>query len=466
MRKFMNEDFMLQNETAKSLYTQYAKDMPIIDYHCHLSPKEIAQNKKYRNITEVWLGGDHYKWRAIRSNGIDEKYITGDSSDKEKFMKWAETMPYLIGNPLYHWTHLELKRYFGIDKILSSETAEEIWEQCNAMLEKNNFSARGLILRSNVEAICTTDDPVDTLEYHQSISKDKSFPVKVLPAFRPDKALNINMEGFADYIQTLGDSAKKTITNITDLKAALAQRLDYFHENGCRLSDHALEYAICQKDTDNELENIFQKGLQKEELLPSEVDIYKTQILLFLGREYAKRGWTMQLHMGTIRNNNTRMFRTLGPDTGFDAIGDDHQAKSLAAFLNALDDTNELPKTILYSLNPYDNEALATIMGCFQGSEVPGKIQLGSGWWFNDQKDGMEKQMTALANLGLLRRFVGMLTDSRSFLSYTRHEYFRRILCNLLGDWAEKGEVPPDMDMLGAMVQEISYYNAKRYFGF
>lgn len=462
----MDEDFLLQSETAKTLYHSYAEVMPIIDYHCHLSPKEIAENKKYKNITELWLGGDHYKWRAIRSNGVDEKFITGNADDRQKFMKWAETMPYLIGNPLYHWTHLELKRYFNISEALSPKTAEAIWEQCNEMLKGDDFSARGLIIRSNVETICTTDDPADTLEYHQAIKNDSTFPVKVYPTFRPDKALNINMQGFAEYIARLGQAAGIAITSLQTLKEALQNRLDFFNDNGCRVSDHGLEYAIYVDAPEAELDLIFKAALSGKMPKQTEADGYKTHMLVFLGREYAKRGWAMQLHMGTIRNNNRRMFRTIGPDTGFDAIGDFHQAKSLAAFLDALDDTAELPKTILYSLSPRDNEALATIMGCFQGPEVAGKIQMGSAWWFNDQKDGMEKQMKDLANLGLLRRFVGMLTDSRSFLSYTRHEYFRRILCNIVGGWAENGEVNADMEMLGAMVQEISYLNAKNYFGF
>ncbi|MDD4295861.1 MAG: glucuronate isomerase [Ruminiclostridium sp.] len=466
MKKFMDEDFMLQNETAKILYNEYAKDMPIIDYHCHLSPKEIAENRKYKNITELWLGGDHYKWRVIRGNGVLEKYITGDSDDKEKFMKWAETMPYIIGNPLYHWTHLELKRYFGIDKILSPQTAEEIWERCNSLLLLDEFSARGFILRSNVESLCTTDDPVDNLEYHRSLKNDKSFPVNVLPTFRPDKALNINLDGFSEYVQLLSKAADCDISSIADIKKALSVRIDYFHDNGCRISDHALEYSIYQEADDAELDRIFKKALNGENIDQISADMYKTHLLVFLGREYAKKGWTMQLHMSTIRNNNTRMFKELGPDTGYDAMGDSHQAKALALFLDALDRTNELPKTILYSLNPGDNDILATIMGCFQGDGIPGKMQLGSAWWFNDHKEGMEKQMIALANQGLFGRFIGMLTDSRSFLSYTRHEYFRRILCNLIGRWAEDGEVPNDMEVLGNMVQEICYYNARDYFGF
>jgi len=462
MKAFMDENFLLSNDTAVTLYHQYAKEMPIYDYHCHISPKEIAENKKYRNITEIWLGGDHYKWRAMRSNGVPEKYITGDASDKEKFMKWAETMPYCIGNPLYHWTHLELKRYFGIDKLLSPETAEEIWEKCNAVLE--NLTVRDIIKKSNVKLLCTTDDPTDTLEYHKAIAEDKTFDVKVLPAFRPDKSFNIEKEGFKEWIAKLGQVVGFEIKTFDDLTKALKARLEYFHEVGCRISDHALDPVVFEPGTADEATVILQKGLKGEVLTEKEIKKYKTQVMLFLGREYARLGWTMQLHIGTIRNNNSRMMRLLGPDTGFDAIADYTYGESLAKFLDALDSTDQLPKTILYTLNPRDNEMLGTIIGCFQGG-IPGKMQFGSGWWFNDQKDGMIRQMVALANLGLLSRFVGMLTDSRSFLSYTRHEYFRRILCNLLGEWVENGEAPNDMKLLGEMVQNICYNNAKNYFG-
>jgi glucuronate isomerase len=463
---FINENFMLQNQIAKTLYFDYVKDLPIIDYHCHISPKEIAENKKYKDITEIWLGGDHYKWRAIRANGVEEKYITGDASAKEKFMKWAETMPYLLGNPLYHWTHLELKRYFGIDEILSPETAEEIYEKCNKLLATDELSVRGIIKSSNVEVICTTDDPIDNLEYHKAIKEDKSFTVKVIPAFRPDKAVNINDENFTSYIKSLEKASYQKISSVAELKEALESRIEYFHENDCRVSDHALECAIYAPASESTIEEIFSKVLNGQEVTQCEIDQYKTHMLVFFGREYSKRGWVMQLHLNSIRNLNTRMYQNLGPDTGYDAAGDPLHAKGLAALLNALEITGELPKTILYSLNPYDNEVLATVMGCFQGSETPGKMQLGSAWWHNDTKEGMVNQMTALANLGLLRRFVGMLTDSRSFLSYTRHEYFRRIVCNLVGQWAEDGEVPLDMQLLGSMVQEICYYNAKNYFEF
>lgn len=465
MKAFMDDKFMLTNETAVRLYYDYAEEMPIFDYHCHLSPKEIAENKKYRNITEVWLGGDHYKWRAMRSNGVAEKYITGDASDKEKFLKWAETMPKCLGNPLYHWTHLELRRFFGIDKVLSPETAEAIWEECNKLLAQDDFTARNLIKNSNVAVLCTTDDPVDSLEYHLALAKDKTFNVKVLPAFRPDKSFNIEKAGFAEWVSKLGKVTGKDIQTFADLTAALKSRLEFFHEVGCRVSDHALDPIVYAEADDNQATAILQKGLAGKPLTEAEIEQYKTQVMLFLGREYARLGWVMQLHLSTLRNNNQRMMRLLGPDTGFDAMGDYAIAEALVKFLNALENTDELPKTILYSLNPKDNDVLGTIMGCFQGGGIPGKIQLGSGWWFNDQKDGMIRQMVSLANLGLLARFIGMLTDSRSFLSYTRHEYFRRILCNLLGEWVENGEVPYDMKLLGGMVQDICFNNAKAYFG-
>lgn len=465
MKSFMDEQFLLNNETAIRLYYDYAEEMPIFDYHCHLSPKEIAENKKYRNITEIWLGGDHYKWRAMRSNGVDEKYITGDASDKEKFLKWAETMPKCLGNPLYHWTHLELRRFFGIDRLLSPETAEEIWEQCNQLLAQEEFTAQNLIKRSNVAVLCTTDDPVDSLEYHLALAKDETFDVKVLPAFRPDKSFNIEKEGFAEWIAKLGKVTGSKIKTFADLTNALKSRLEFFHEVGCRVSDHALDPIVYAEADESQTTAILQKGLSGAVLTETEIKQYKTQVLLFLGREYSRLGWVMQLHISTIRNNNQRMLRLVGPDTGFDAMGDYNFAEALAKFLNALDNTDQLPKTILYSLNPKDNEVLGTIMGCFQGGGIPGKIQLGSGWWFNDQKDGMTRQMVALANLGLLSQFIGMLTDSRSFLSYTRHEYFRRILCNLLGEWVETGEVPRDMRLLGGMVQDICFNNARAYFG-
>lgn len=465
MKEFMNEDFLLDNPTAVKLYHEYAEEMPIFDYHCHLSPKEIAENKKYRNITELWLGGDHYKWRAIRSNGVEEKYVTGDGDDKEKFLKWAETMPNCIGNPLYHWTHLELRRYFGINELLSPATAESIWERCNAMLQQDGFTARNLIKRSNVKVVCTTDDPVDSLEYHKAIAEDKTFDIKVLPAFRPDKGINIDKEGFIPWLLKLEKVTGSKIASFQDLKAAFVSRLEFFHQAGCRISDHGLDPLVFRKGTEEEASIILQKALSGKALTQSEIEVYKTQVLVFLGKQYARLDWVMQLHMGVLRNNNTRLMKELGPDTGFDSIGDWSFASSLSALLDTLDQTDELPKTILYHLNPRENEILGTITGCFQSGKIPGKMQYGSAWWFNDQKDGMEKQMIALANLGLLSRFVGMLTDSRSFLSYTRHEYFRRILCNILGNWVEKGEIPNDMALLGQMVRDISYNNAASYFG-
>lgn len=465
VKKFMDENFLLRNETAIKLYHDYAKEMPIIDYHCHLSPKEIAENKRYRNITEIWLGGDHYKWKAMRSNGIDEKYITGDAEDKDKFLKWAETVPFTIGNPLYHWTHLELQRYFGIDTLLNPESAEAIWEKCNELLQKEEFTARELIKRSNVKVLCTTDDPIDSLEYHKEIANDSTMDVKVFPAFRPDKAINLNKEGFTDWIKNLGKVVGRDIKNLESLEEALKERILYFDSLGCKASDHAMDPIVFEDGTYEEINIIFTKALNNKELTESDIRKYKTHVMIFLGREYAKLGWVMQLHIGTIRNVNSRMMRSLGPDTGFDTIGDYNFADALAKFLDALDTTGQLPKTILYCLNPRDNEVLATMIGSFQGG-VPGKIQFGSGWWFNDQKDGMIRQMMALSNMGLLSRFVGMVTDSRSFISYTRHEYFRRILCNLLGEWVENGEAPNDMDLLKNMVQNICYNNANSYFDF
>lgn len=403
---FINDKFMLKNDTAIELY-EAVKDLPIIDYHCHISPKMIAENYKFKNATELFLGGDHYKWRQLRTNGVDEKYITGDAPDYEKWLAFAKTMPYLLGNPLYHWTHLELKRYFDIDEVLCEESAKRIWDKVNACLERDEFSTQGLIKRSGVEVICTTDAPYDTLEYHKAL---KDFEVKVIPAWRPD---------------------------IYDIKPDFGERMDYFHENGCRLADHAVD----------------------------RMDDETINALITLGREYAKRGWVWQLHIGALRNNNSRMLKKLGPDTGFDSINDFEIARGLSKILDTLDSEGALPKTILYCLNPKDNYVLGTMLGNFQGG-VPGKIQFGSGWWFNDQRDGMVAQMRALANLGMLSRFVGMLTDSRSFVSYTRHEYFRRILCNLIGEWVEDGEYPRDMDTLKKIARDICYFNAKNYFDF
>lgn len=465
MKKFMDENFLLTNKTAERLYHEYAKEMPIYDYHCHLPIKSIAENKKFKNITEVWLGGDHYKWRALRTLGIDEKYITGEATDKEKFMKWAQTLPKCIGNPLYHWTQLELKRYFGIDTLLSPKTAEEIWEKCNAMLATDEFSVRGLIEKSSVKVICTTEDPVDSLEYHIALAKDPSLKFKVYTAFRPDRSFNVENGGFPAWLAKLEQAAGMKVKNFADFKAALQQRIEFFHTVGCRLSDHALDPIVFAVGTEAQAEAAFQKALAGETLSEEELKIYKTQVMLFLGRQYARLDWTMQIHVGSIRSVNRRALREIGPETGFDTVADFVFADALAKFLDELDNTDELPKTVLYCLNPRDNEVLGAMIGCFQGSGIAGKIQFGSGWWFNDQKDGMIRQMTALANFGLISQFVGMLTDSRSFLSYTRHEYFRRILCNLIGEWVEAGEAPEDYELLGPMVRDICYNNAERYFG-
>jgi len=456
MKNFINDSFMINNEVGQKLYNDYAKDMPIFDYHCHLNPKFIAENKGFENITELLLGGDHYKWRAMRSNGIDEEYITGSASDYDKFMAWAKTVPYTIGNPLYHWTHLELKRYFGIDEQLSPKTADYIWNKCNELLKTDEFKIKQLIAKSNVAVICTTDDPIDSLEYHQQIKADSNFKTKVLPTFRPDKAVEISRDTFLPYLKQLGG-----IKTFDELCNALLSKIDYFHQNGCRLSDHALEYVPYGVGN---AEVVFNKAINGEKVTRAEEEIYKTAVLKLCGEEYTKRGWTMQLHIGALRNNNTKMFNKLGADTGFDSINDLCIADPLSKFLNCLEAEDNLPKTILYTLNPKDNYVLGTMLGNFQGSGIAGKIQFGSGWWFNDQRDGMVDQMKSLANLGLLSRFVGMLTDSRSFISYPRHEYFRRILCNLIGSWVENGEYPEDYEVLGEIVRGICYNNAVEYF--
>ena len=463
MRKFMDSDFLLKSDVSKKLY-EYAEKMPIFDYHCHLNPKEIAENKSYENITQIWLYGDHYKWRAMRSNGIDEKYITGDATDFEKFLAFAETMEYAYGNPLFHWSHLELKRYFGIEEVLNRKTAEVIWNKANELLKTEEFRAKKLIERSNVKALCTTDDPIDTLEYHQEILKDENFKVKVLPTFRPDKAIYLEKEDYLIWLKNLEKVSEENIETFEKLVAVLETRVEYFKANGCLVTDHSLEAPFFTRDSENKIEEIFKKRLADEKLTKEEADIYKTEIFLALGKIYYKNDLGMQLHMGALRNNNERMFKRLGADVGFDSIADNNYGEVLSKLLNSLDVNGELPKTILYCLNPKDNEVLGTMIGNFQNSDTPGKIQFGSGWWFNDQKDGMIRQMTALSQLGLLRRFVGMLTDSRSFLSYTRHEYFRRILCNLVGTWVEDGEVPYDEEILKAMIEEICFINAKNYF--
>lgn len=460
----INDHFMLKNETARTLYHEYAKDMPIYDYHCHLNPQLIAEDARFKNITEIWLGGDHYKWRAMRSNGVPEDKITGSAPDFEKFKAFCETIPYTIGNPLYHWSHLELKQYFGIEDTINGENAEKIWEKANAVIASPDFSVRKLIEKSNVAYICTTDDLADSLEYHDAIKADESFKTKVLPALRPDKLLNIDKPGFDEYLGTLSSLVGYAVDSLEALKKAVAERVEFFHAHGARLSDHALDVVTYQEATAKELEAILSKALKGEALTFEEVTQYKTAMLLTLGKLYHDHGWVQQYHIGAMRNNNTRMMKKLGADTGYDSINDGLVAEPLSKLMDALDSTDSLPKTILYCLNARDNDVLATLAGAFQSDEAKMKVQVGSGWWFNDQKDGMEKQMISLANLGLLRRFVGMLTDSRSFISYPRHDYFRRILCNLLGTWAEEGEIPMDLELLGSMVKEIAFENAVEYF--
>lgn len=466
MKNFMDENFLLQTETAQQLFHEYAAAMPIIDYHCHISPQEIAEDKKYDSITEVWLGGDHYKWRAMRSCGVDEYYITGGASPEEKFKKWAATLPRCIGNPLYHWTYMELKKYFGITEFLDEKSAARIYAQCNEKLHQPDMSVRGIIAQSNVKLICTTDDPADDLRWHKKIREDASCPVKVLPAFRPDKAMNVEKEGFAEYMVTLGQTADCEIHTFADLCEALEKRIDFFESMGCRVSDHALDAPLYAEATPAELDRILEKGLKKEPVTTAEADAFRTAVLLCVSRKYHEYGWVMQLHFGCIRNNNRRRFRELGPDTGFDAANNSTGAPQLSQLLNAMEERGTLPRTILYSLNQYDNEIILTLAGCFQSAEAAGKIQLGSAWWFNDTKTGMEKQLTDFGNLSALGNFVGMLTDSRSFLSYTRHEYFRRILCNHFGRLVENGEYHCNIEYLGQMVQDISYNNTLRYFGF
>lgn len=466
MKQFMDKDFLLSTPTAQELYHDFAAKVPVLDYHCHINPQEIAEDRKFENITQVWLGGDHYKWRQMRSNGVEERYITGDAPDREKFQKWAETLEKAIGNPLFHWSHLELQRYFGYTGVLNGDTAEEVWNLCNAKLQEASMSARNLILQSNVTLICTTDDPADDLKWHKMLAEDESFPVQVLPAWRPDKAMNLEKPDYGQYLETLAEAANMDIQSFEDLKAALKSRMAFFYEMGCRASDHGLEYVMYVPASDEEVEAVFQKRLNEETVTREEELKFKTAFMLFVAGEYAKMGWAMQLHYGCKRDNNTDMFEKLGPDTGYDCINNYAPSGQIADYLNALNAEGNLPKTVIYSLNPNDDEAIGTIIGCFQNSDAVGKIQQGSAWWFNDHKTGMTKQMTSLANLGLLGNFIGMLTDSRSFLSYPRHEYFRRILCEMIGNWVENGEYPKDMKMLERIVKGISYNNAVRYFGF
>ncbi|HCJ8983672.1 glucuronate isomerase [Escherichia coli] len=466
MVAFMTEDFLLKNEMGRRLYHDWAADMPIYDFHCHLNPKEIALNKQFNNLTQIWLAGDHYKWRAMRSAGVEESLITGSASDYDKFLAWSNTVPKTIGNPLYHWTHLELRRPFGITGILlSPDSAEKVWYECNEKLMTPEFSARGIMQQMNVRMVGTTDDPLDDLEYHKQISQDDSFDIEVAPSWRPDKVFKIELEGFVDYLSQLEQVADVTINSFNDLLTALTRRLDYFDSHGCRASDHGIEtLRYAQVPDEKCLDKILSKRIKKQEITETEIAQFSTAVLVWLGRQYASRGWVMQLHIGAMRNNNTRMYSILGADSGFDSIGDNNISWALSRLLDSMDITNGLPKTILYCLNPKDNEVLATMMGNFHGEGIPGKIQFGSGWWFNDQKDGMLRQLEQHAQMGLLSQFVGMLTDSRSFLSYTRHEYFRRLLCNLVGQWVEDGEAPHDETMLGLMINDICYNNARRFF--
>ncbi len=464
MKQFMDADFLLHTPFSRKLYHNYAEKMPILDYHCHIDPREIAEDRHYDNITQLWLGGDHYKWRQMRSNGIDERYITGDASDYEKFVEWSKTLEKAIGNPLYHWSHLELQRYFGYHGILSEKTAPAVWKLCNEQLQ--TLSVRQIIAKSGVTLICTTDDPADTLEWHEQLACDQTFQVQVLPAWRPDQAMHIERSSYLTYLDKLSRCSGISVHDYASLLSALHNRLDYFGSHGCMVSDHALEYIMYAPSSRESIARIFDKRMRGESLSAQDILLYKTAFLQDMSAEYRQRGWVMQLHYGCKRDNNSAARRALGPDTGYDCIGDTAPASQTADFLDSLAEKGNLPKTILYSLNPGDTAANASIIGCFQNSDAIGKLQLGAAWWFNDHKAGMTEQLTTLADLGLLGNFIGMLTDSRSFLSYTRHEYFRRILCNLIGDWVENGEVPNDESALGELIKNISYNNAIRYFGF
>lgn len=464
MTKFMNENFLLENNTAQVLYHTIAKKVPIFDYHCHLDAKEIYEDRHFENLTELWLGGDHYKWRLMRANGIEEKFITGQASPYEKFQAFASCMPYAMGNPLYHWSHLELQRYFCIEEALSERTAQVIWNKANDRIKHSTFSARQLIKDSNVYALCTTDDPVDSLEYHIKLKDDKSFDTKVLPAMRPDKALKITDEGFTNYIQLLADAANMTILSFKDLCMALRRRIDFFDGVGCKASDHDFPYLSYKSYTENEIEKIFKKVLSGDRLTQEEVNQYKTALMVFLGSEYKKKNWVMELHIGALRNNSTKNLLNIGINAGFDSVHDYNIAHNLSSLLDHLERQGNLPKTVLFTMNPKDNWVIASMAGNFQSSEEISKIQLGTAWWMQDHKDGMQEQMKCFANSGLFGRFIGMLTDSRSFVSYTRHEYFRRILCNLIGIWIENGEYIDDLEQVGKIIEDICLNNARRYF--
>ncbi len=465
MKEFLDDNFLLHTKTAQILYHDYASQMPIIDYHCHLPQQQIAENTQFENISRVWLNGDHYKWRAMRTNGVDESYITGEQSDREKFRKWAETVPYTLRNPLYHWTHLELRRYFGITELLSPATADRIFDETQEKLQSSEYRVRGLLQKMNVRVICTTDDPIDPLDFHSQLHEEE-YEIRVLPAFRPDAAMSLEDGGkFKQYVSKLAKVVDGSISSYDEYIHALKQRHDFFAQMGCSVSDHGLEEIYADEFTDSEIRQIFDKAIAGEDITPAEHRQFKSAMLLLFGQWDAEKGWVQQYHLGALRNNNSRMLNTLGPDTGWDSIGDFSQARNLSKFLDRLDSNNQLAKTILYNLNPSDNELMATMVGNFNDGSVAGKIQYGSAWWFLDQKDGMTRQINALSNMGLLSRFVGMLTDSRSFLSFPRHEYFRRLLCDLFGTEIENGELPNDIEWVGQVVQDICYNNAARYFG-
>ncbi len=464
MQPFMGKDFLLSTPSAVRLYHEFAKDMPIADYHCHIDPREIYEDKHFENLFQVWLSGDHYKWRVMRSNGVPEEYITGSIPQREKFQKFAEALPRCIGNPMYHWCHLELQRYFGYEGVLNADTAEEVWNLAAEKLKAPDMGVRGLIAKSNVAFIGTTDDPIDSLQWHQKLKADPTMKTVVAPSFRPDKAVNIDKPGFAAYIQKLSSVTGIVIRDMDSLKAALTDRIEYFHKNGCKASDHGLDRAVYTIASQDELNTIFSTALAGGNISAEQADAFKTEIVKHCAAEYSRLGWAMQIHYNCLRNPNSKMLEKLGPDTGFDVIGPDNGAQRLAQFLDDLNRQDKLPKTILYSLDSTDNGALATLIGAFQGPGVRGKMQHGSAWWFNDNQSGMREQLTNLANLSILGNFIGMLTDSRSFLSYTRHEYFRRILCDLLGKWIENGEYPADYEFVGSMVSDICYNNAKKYF--
>ena len=467
MKTFLSEDFLLQSPTARTLYHEFAEGMPIFDYHCHLPVAEIAGDIKFVNLTDIWLRGDHYKWRAMRANGIAERLITGDAGDLEKFQAWAATVPRTLRNPLYHWTHLELKRYFGISGVLlSPQTSDEIYTRCSKMLQTDDFSTRRILQRMNVKVVCTTDDPVDSLEHHLQLKEEKGFEVNVLPAFRPDRALGVDSpKAFNQWVARLEASANLAVTGFDSFLEAIRRRHDVFHEVGCRLSDHGIEHPFAVEYTAKDVDRAFEKARQGKKPTPAEALKFKSAVMIELARMDAEKGWTQQFHYGALRNINSKAMTALGPDTGYDTIGDFEMARALARFLDTLESSGRLARTILYVMNPRDNEVVAAAVGCFQDGSAPGKMQFGSAWWFNDQKDGIQRQINTLSNMGLLSRFVGMLTDSRSFLSYPRHEYFRRVLCNLLGNDVENGELPDDMGLIGSMVKDICFRNAVAYFG-